>query len=141
MLAEVRDAEDRGHARDAAKAFDNELHAKWPKAAEGLRDDLEPLICFFDYPAEHWVHLKTSNPIESTSSTVRLRKKVTKGPGPLWDLATGGHNLTAGIGKVLVAWSHLVKPIAQARTSKGWSTFNYLCRPTTRRSSALPDWR
>ena len=50
MLAEVRDAEDREHARDAAKAFDNEFHAKWPKAAEKLRDDLEPLLCFFDFP-------------------------------------------------------------------------------------------
>ena len=46
-----------------------------------LRDDLEPLLCFFDFPAEHWLHLKTSNPIESTFSTVRLRTKVTKGPG------------------------------------------------------------
>jgi transposase-like protein len=81
MLAEVRDAEDREHARDAAKAFDNEFHAKWPKAAEKLRDDLEPLLCFFDFPAEHWLHLKTSNLIESTFSTVRLRTKVTKGPG------------------------------------------------------------
>ena len=52
--------------------------------AEGRRkapDDLEPLLWFFDFPAEHWVHLKTSNPIESTFSTVRLRTKVTKGPG------------------------------------------------------------
>jgi transposase-like protein len=81
MLTEVRDAEDREHARDAAKAFDNEFHAKWPKTAEKLRDDLEPLLCFFDFPAEHWVHLKTSNPIESTFSTVRLRTKVTKSPG------------------------------------------------------------
>ena len=39
------------------------------------------LLSFFDYPAEHWVHLKTSNPIESTFATVRLRTKVTKGPG------------------------------------------------------------
>jgi len=66
MLTEVRDAEDREHARDAAQK---------------LRDDLGPLLCFFDFPAEHWVHLKTANPIESTFSTVRLRTKVTKGPG------------------------------------------------------------
>ena len=46
-----------------------------------LRDDLGPLLCFFDFPAEHWLHLKTSKPIESTFSTVRLRTKVTKGPG------------------------------------------------------------
>jgi transposase-like protein len=81
MLAEVRDAEDREHAHDAAKAFDDEFCAKWPKAAQKLRDDLEPLLCFYDFPAEHWLHLKTSNPIESTFATVRLRTKVTKGPG------------------------------------------------------------
>jgi putative transposase len=81
MLAEIRDAEDREHARDAAKAFDNEFRAKWPKAADKIRDDLDQLLCFFDFPAEHWVHLKTTNAIESTFATVRLRTKVTKGPG------------------------------------------------------------
>jgi transposase-like protein len=81
MLAEIRDAEDRDHARDAAKAFDNEFRAKWPKAADKIRDDLDQLLCFFDFPAEHWVHLKTTNAIESTFATVRLRTKVTKGPG------------------------------------------------------------
>ena len=81
MLAEVRDAEDEEHARDAAKAFDAEFRPKWPKAADKLSDDIEVLLRFYDYPAEHWLHLKTSNPIESTFSTVRLRTKVTKGPG------------------------------------------------------------
>ncbi|MHB1599255.1 MAG: IS256 family transposase [Acidimicrobiales bacterium] len=81
MLTEVREAEDREHAREAAKAFDAEFRPKWPKAADKLRDDLEVLLRFYDYPAEHWIHLKTSNPIESTFSTVRLRTKVTKGPG------------------------------------------------------------
>jgi transposase-like protein len=81
MLAEVRDAEDREHAREAAKRFDAEFRAKWPKAAAKLADDLEVLLTFYDFPAEHWVHLKTSNPIESTFSTVRLRTRVTKGPG------------------------------------------------------------
>ena len=46
-----------------------------------ITDDAEALGCFFDFPAEHWVHLRTSNPIESTFSTVRLRTRVTKGPG------------------------------------------------------------
>lgn len=46
-----------------------------------ITDDTEELLCFFDYPAEHWGHLKTSNPIESTFSSVRLRTRVTKGPG------------------------------------------------------------
>jgi transposase-like protein len=44
-------------------------------------DDAEALLAFYDFPAEHWIHLKTTNPIESTFSTVRLRTRVTKGPG------------------------------------------------------------
>jgi putative transposase len=81
MLAEIRDAEDRDHAVAAAKRFDAEFRSRWPKAAAKISDDLERLLTFFDFPAEHWLHLKTSNPIESTFSTVRLRTKVTKGPG------------------------------------------------------------
>jgi len=81
MLAEIRDAEDRGHAETAAKAFEDEFGTKWPKAAAKVTDDLPELLAFYDFPAEHWGHLKTTNPIESTFSTVRLRTKVTKGPG------------------------------------------------------------
>ena len=81
MLAEIRDAEDRDHARAAADRFAVEFGAKWPKAVAKIVDDLEPLLAFYDYPAEHWIHLKTTNPIESTFATVRLRTKVTKGPG------------------------------------------------------------
>ena len=81
MLTEVRDAEDSEHARDAAKAFDAEFRPKWPKAADKLACDLKVLLAFYDFPAEHWLHLKTSNSIESTFSTVWLRNKVTKGPG------------------------------------------------------------
>src|SRR5688572_5857977 len=44
-------------------------------------DDLDVLLAFYDYPAEHWIHLRTTNPIESTCATVRLRQRVTKGPG------------------------------------------------------------
>lgn len=81
MLAEVRDAEDKEHAAEAARRFDAEFRPRWPKAAGKLTDDLDVLLTFYDFPAEHWIHLKTSNPIESTFSTVRLRTKVTKGPG------------------------------------------------------------
>src|SRR6478752_1877319 len=81
MLAEIRDAEDRAHARRAIGAFAAEDGAKWPKAVAKIVDDTEPLLAFYDFPAEHWIHLKTTNPIESTFSTVRLRTKVTKGPG------------------------------------------------------------
>ena len=81
MLAEIRDAEDCDHAVAAAKRFDAEFRPRWPKAADKISDDLERLLTFYEFPAEHWIHLKTSNPIESTFSTVRLRTKVTKGPG------------------------------------------------------------
>jgi putative transposase len=81
MLAEIRDAEDRAHAVRAIDAFASEFGAKWPTAVAKIVDDAEPLLAFYDFPAEHWIHLKTINPIESTFSTVRLRTKVTKGPG------------------------------------------------------------
>jgi len=81
MLAEIRDAEDREHAVKAADAFAHEYGAKWPKAVAKVVDDLEVLLAFFDFPAEHWLHLKTTNPIESTFATVKLRTRVTKGAG------------------------------------------------------------
>ncbi len=80
-LAEVWNAEDRDHAERAAKAFTETYGAKWPKAVAKITDDLDVLLEFYDYPAEHWVHLRTTNPIESTFATVRLRQRVTKGPG------------------------------------------------------------
>ncbi len=81
MLAEIRDAEDRDHAVRAIDAFAKEFEAKWPKAVAKIVDDAEELLAFYDFPAEHWIHLKTTNPIESTFATVRLRTRVTKGPG------------------------------------------------------------
>ncbi len=80
-LAEIRDAPDRDHARRAIDAFARDYGTKWPKAVAKITDDAEELLTFFDFPAEHWLHLKTSNPIESTFSSVRLRTRVTKGPG------------------------------------------------------------
>jgi putative transposase len=80
-LAEIRDAEDRQHAEKAITAFANLFATKHPKTVAKIVDDTEQLLAFYDFPAEHWVHLKTSNPIESTFATVRLRTKVTKGPG------------------------------------------------------------
>jgi putative transposase len=80
-LAEIRDAPDRDHAQHAIEAFAGDYGVKWPKAVAKVVDDAEELLCFFDFPAEHWVHLKTSNPIESTFAPVRARTRVTKGPG------------------------------------------------------------
>ena len=80
-LAEIWNAEDKRHALDAVKAFEAAYGAKFPKAVAKITDDVEQLLAFYDYPAEHWVHLRTTNPIESTFATVRNRSKITKGPG------------------------------------------------------------
>ncbi len=69
---------------DATKAFEKFIEVygvKWPRAAECLVKDRAELLAFYDFPAEHWGHLRTSNPIESTFATVRLRTYRTKGPG------------------------------------------------------------
>jgi transposase-like protein len=80
-LAEIWNAEDKDHALAAVKEFQAAYGAKYPKAVAKVVDDLDELLAFYDYPAEHWVHLRTTNPIESTFATVRHRTKVTKGPG------------------------------------------------------------
>ena len=79
-LREIWDAEDKRHAERALDAFVRDF-AKWPKAVVKLTKDREAVLAFYDFPAEHWIHLRTSNPIESTFSPVRARTDVTKGPG------------------------------------------------------------
>ncbi|MFD9849675.1 IS256 family transposase [Streptomyces parvus] len=80
-LQEIYNAEDRAHAEKAVTAFERTYGAKWPKAVAKISDDAEELLAFYDFPAEHWIHLRTTNPIESTFSTVKLRTKVTRGAG------------------------------------------------------------
>ena len=80
-LAEISQAESREQAAAALEAFTVDYGVKWPKAVAKVTDDAEALLAFYDYPAEHWVHLRTTNPVESTFATVRLRTRVTKGPG------------------------------------------------------------
>jgi putative transposase len=80
-LAEIWNAEDKQHALTAAKSFQSAYGAKFGKATAKITDDLDELLTFYDYPAEHWVQLRTTNPIESTFATVRHRTKVAKGPG------------------------------------------------------------
>jgi len=69
---------------EAFKAYDhfvNTFSCKYPKAVECLTKDKEDLFTFYDFPASHWTHIRTTNPIESTFATVRLRTKKTKGCG------------------------------------------------------------
>ena len=72
---------------DCNKAIDDFVEtyeAKYPKAAASLVDAREQLVTIFDFPAEHWLHRRTTNPIESTFATVKLRQRVTKGAGSQW---------------------------------------------------------
>lgn len=79
-MKEIYNAEDIDKAQLAVRAFEIDYGAKYPKAVAKITGDLDVLLEFFKYPAEHWIHLRTINPIESTFATVRLRMKVTKGP-------------------------------------------------------------
>jgi transposase-like protein len=80
-MREIYNAEDAAHARAAVKTFADLYGAKFPKAVAKITDDADVLLEFYNYPKEHWVHLRTTNPIESTFATVRHRQKLTKGPG------------------------------------------------------------
>lgn len=102
-LKEIYNAEDIDKAQLAIKAFETDHGAKYPKAVAKVVDHADVLLEFYRYPVEHWVHLRTTNPIESTFATVRLRTKVTKGPG----------SRTAGL-----AMSYKLIDAAQARWRK-----------------------
>src|SRR5262245_48699434 len=72
-------APDRQRAAMAFDLFVATYEAKYPKAAECLTQDREVLLAFYDFPAEHWGHIRTTNPVESTFATVRLRTEETWG--------------------------------------------------------------
>jgi putative transposase len=80
-IREITEAENKAEAKKAVKEFAQEFGVKWPKAVEKVTNDEEALLAYYDYPAEHWRHLRTTNPIESPFATVRARTDITKGPG------------------------------------------------------------
>jgi putative transposase len=80
-LHEIWMADTKEHAHEAFDLFVATYGAKYPKAVECLKKDRDVLLTFYDFPAEHWLHLRTTNPIESAFATVRLRTKRTKGSG------------------------------------------------------------
>ena len=107
-------AESRAACLEGIAAFAAEYGAKYPKAVESLTREQEQLLTHFDFPAEHWPHLRTTNPIESTFATVKLRQRVTKGAGS----RTAG--LTMAFKLLLMAqtrWRRLNAPhlVAQVR--------------------------
>ncbi len=81
MLHEAMEAPSHADAGRAIDAFLAEFEPKWPKAAEKLRRDQDELLAFYAFPAEHWRHLRSTNPIESSFATIKLRTRVTKGAG------------------------------------------------------------
>lgn len=80
-IQEITEAENKAEAARAIEAFAKEFSTKWPKAVKKITDYKETLLAFYDFPAEHWRHLRTTNPIESTFAPVRARMDLTKGPG------------------------------------------------------------
>jgi len=81
MLHEIMYAPDRQSAQEDIERFSREFETKYPKAVECLLKDEDELLTFFDFPAAHWIHLRTTNPIESAFSTVKARTRRTKGAG------------------------------------------------------------
>ncbi len=78
-IHEIWQAETRDDARKAFDNFQEKYAAKYPQAFRKLSKDKDVLLAFYDFPAEHWAHLRTTNPIESTFATIRLRHRRTKG--------------------------------------------------------------
>ena len=81
LLREVMNADTPMHAEDSIATFETEFGSKYEKAVECLVKDRETLLALYDFPAEHWKHPRTTNAVESSFATVRLRQRVTKGAG------------------------------------------------------------
>lgn len=99
MLHEMMKSESKRDALQIRKKFTQEFQSKFPKATECLVKDWEELTAFFSFPATHWVHIRTTNAIESTFATVRLRTNVTKGAGSAKAAETMAFKLLEDAGK------------------------------------------
>ena len=134
-LREVRDAPDRATAEAAIAVFADKYGAKYPKAVECLTKDREALLAFFDFPAEHWDHLRTANPIESVFATVRHRTVRTKGALSHKDGAPDG--LQAGHGRREdLAAAEGRKPVAHGdRRASNSPTVSPSARPHDQRAA------
>jgi putative transposase len=80
-IKEITEAENKAEARKAVKQFEGEFGVKWPRAVAKVTNDEEALLCYYDYPAEHWRHLRTTNPIESPFAAVRASASAGKAVG------------------------------------------------------------
>jgi putative transposase len=121
-IAQIYDSEDKDQAAKAVRTFERQYGAKFPKAVEKIAKDEDVMVAFYDHPAEHWIHLRTTNPIESTFATVRLRTRVTRGAGSRTAALAMTFKL---IESAQARWRtvnapHLVAPVrAEARFGRG----------------------
>ena len=83
LLHEMMNAEGQGDARSSRNVFEESFKDKYPKAVDCLLKDWDKMTSFFSFPGVHWQHIRTTNPIESTFATVKLRTKTTKGSGSM----------------------------------------------------------
>jgi len=124
-LHEIWLAETREDAEKAFDAFLRKYEDKYPKAAKCLSKDRDVLLTFYDFPAAHWIHLRTTNPIESTFATVRLRHRRTKGSGTRQASLVMVFKLTQAAEK---NWRRLNKPTLVLEVAQGTTFINGLKR-------------
>jgi len=124
-LHEIWLAETREDAEKAFDAFLRKYEDNYPKAAKCLSKDRDVLLTFYDFPAAHWIHLRTTNPIESTFATVRLRHRRTKGSGTRQASLVMVFKLTQAAEK---NWRRLNKPTLVLEVARGTTFINGLKR-------------
>jgi putative transposase len=121
-LPEIWNAEDREHAEKAARAFVADYGTKWPKAAAKITDDLDVLLAFYDYPAEHWIHLRTTNPIGRPSPPSGSASGSPRDPAPAppawrWPSSSSSPPRPAGARSTHPTWSPWSAPARGSRTA------------------------
>ena len=120
-LHQIWQADSRGEAERYFKSFVNTYEAKYPKAAQCLAKDRDVLLTFYDFPAEHWRHIRTTNPIESTFATVRLRTNKVRGCFSANTVMTMAFKLCQSAQK---RWIRLHRPERLAEVIKGVKFIN-----------------
>jgi putative transposase len=127
-LREVMYSETRAQVREAVRRFAVEYGPQYPEALMTLEKGADVLLTFFDFPAEHWKHLRTSNVVEPPFATVRLRQRVTKGTG----------SRTKGL---LMAYKLLAMPQVRWRRLDGAHHLPLVRADSPRETRAADRWR
>lgn len=109
-LAEIFNTEDKDHALKAAKAFEADYGDKWPKAVAKITDHLDVLLAFYDFPAEHWTHLRTTNPSSRPSPPSGSASGSPRAPAPdlpesRWPSSSSSPPRSADVPSTPLTWS------------------------------------